>query len=122
MISITYQTVVLEQLVNNSTQIPGVGLAFARTTRENNVVVMNEVFTPIDLMPKRYLCRPFLPVQLSHHDQTNPRISIYAQEKIIALLNSSGLSRELILRFVDVHYTFTDVYVPLKHQRDQTLV
>jgi DNA-directed RNA polymerase beta subunit len=54
-------------------------------------------------------------------DQTNPLAEITHKRRLSAL-GPGGLSRERAgFEVRDVHYT-TDVYVQLKHQRDQTLV
>jgi DNA-directed RNA polymerase beta subunit len=105
----------------------GVGLArMARTIRERMNVRDNEVFTPIDLINAKTLSSVinsfFGTNQLSQFmDQTNPLAEI--THKRLSALGPGGLSREeLDLRYVMFTIRTTDVYVLLKHQRDQTLV
>jgi DNA-directed RNA polymerase subunit beta len=106
----------------------GVGLArMARTIRERMNVRDNEVFTPIDLINAKTLSSVinsfFGTNQLSQFmDQTNPLAEITHKRRLSAL-GPGGLSREeLDLRYVMFTIRTTDVYVLLKHQRDQTLV
>jgi DNA-directed RNA polymerase subunit beta len=98
----------------------------ARTIRERMNVRDNEVFTPIDLINAKTLSSVinsfFGTNQLSQFmDQTNPLAEITHKRRLSAL-GPGGLSRELDLRYVMFTIRTTDVYVQLKHQRDQTLV
>jgi DNA-directed RNA polymerase beta subunit len=87
----------------------------------------NEVFTPIDLINAKTLSSVinsfFGTNQLSQFmDQTNPLAEITHKRRLSAL-GPGGLSREeLDLRYVTFTIHTTDVYVLLKHLRDQTLV
>jgi DNA-directed RNA polymerase subunit beta len=124
MILITYQTVVRTVGEQLSQQF-GVGLAMARTIRERMNVRDNEVFTPIDLINAKTLScyQLFLwnkPMS-QFMDQTNPLAEI-THKKIICARTRWTFERELDLRYVMFTIRTTDVYVLLKHQRDQTLV
>jgi DNA-directed RNA polymerase subunit beta len=99
----------------------------ARTIRERMNVRDNEVFTPIDLINAKTLSSVinsfFGTNQLSQFmDQTNPLAEITHKRRLSAL-GPGGLSRERAdLVYVTFTIRTTDVYVQLKHQRDQTLV
>jgi DNA-directed RNA polymerase subunit beta len=98
----------------------------ARTIRERMNVRDNEVFTPIDLINAKTLSSVinsfFGTNQLSQFmDQTNPLAEITHKRRLSAL-GPGGLSRESWFEYVMFTIRTTDVYVLLKHQRDQTLV
>jgi DNA-directed RNA polymerase beta subunit len=125
MILITYQTVVRTVGEQLSQQF-GVGLArMARTIRERMNVRDNEVFTPIDLINAKTLSSV-----INSLEQTI--VSVYGSnestcrdthKRRLSALGPGGLSRERAgLRYVMFTIRTTDVYVLLKHQRDQTLV
>jgi DNA-directed RNA polymerase subunit beta len=124
MILTTYQTVVRTVGEQLSQQF-GVGLAYGYHCERMNVRD-NEVFTPIDLInAKHYHLLSTLSGtnQLSQFmDQTNPLAEITHREDYLHWTRWT-FERRAGFEVRDVHYTLrTDVYVPLKHQRDQTLV
>src|SRR5690606_18234304 len=106
----------------------GVGLArMARTIRERMNVRDNEVFTPIDLINAKTLSSVinsfFGTNQLSQFmDQTNPLAEITHKRRLSALERADYPEKEQVSRYVTFTIRITDVYVRLKHRKDQTLV